>query len=137
MKMRLIGLFLFAILLMVSGCDDSSTNKIDGIWTIDMEATLDASPNLQIMMKGSSDEKKEQLAKEFDDSAIIIDVTRGTMSGKMAGTELPEESFTILSEGDDFVIIKEQSGKEKTFNIIDKNTISVDDSGVTLVLKRK
>lgn len=137
MRMRLIGVLLFAVLLMVSGCGDSSANKIDGTWTINMEATLDSSPELKATM-GDSPKAMEMLTGMLGDSTIIIDVTKSTVSGKMAGVKLPEEDFTILSEEDDVVTIKDASGREMEFNIVDENTISINGpNGTTIVLNRK
>lgn len=136
MRMRLIGVFLFAVLLMAYGCGGSSESKIDGTWVIDLEQTINLSPALKAQLDAEP-AAKDVIKAMLGESSIIIDTTKGTVSGKMAGVDLPEEKFTILSEEDNIVIIKDESNNEMEFNIVDDNTLSLNDpSGVTLFLKR-
>ena len=140
MKMRLFGIFLFAALLMAYGCggsSDSSDSKIHGTWTIDIEQTINSSAELKAQME-QEPATKDMLKAMLGESAIIIDAQKGTVSGKMVGVDLPEEKFTILAEEGDTVKIKDESGNEMDFKVIDENTLAINDpGGMQLILKRK
>ena len=142
MRMRLFGIFLFAVLLMAYGCGGSSDStspdsKIHGTWTIDIEQTINSSAELKAQME-QEPATKDMLKAMLGESSIIIDAQKGTVSGKMVGVDLPEEKFTILAEEGDTVKIKDESGNEMDFKVIDENTLAINDpGGMQLILKRK
>lgn len=141
MRMRLVGVFLFAVLLMAYGCgggsDSSSDSKIHGTWAIDIEQTIDSSAELKAQLD-KEPAARDMLKAMLGDSTIKIDADKGTVGGKMVGVELPEEKFTILSEDGDVVRIKDESGTEMELNVIDADTLGIKDpSGMMLILKRK
>ena len=141
MKMRLISALLFAVLLAAYGCgggsDSTSDSKIHGTWAIDIEQTVDSSEQLKAQLDAEP-AAREMLKAMLGDSTIVIDANKGTVSGKMVGVDLPEEKFTILAEEGDMVRIKDESGNEMAFTIVDANTLAIDDpSGMKLILVRK
>lgn len=141
MRMRLIGVFLFAVLLMAYGCggssDSSSDSKIHGTWAIDIEQTIESSAELKAQLDREP-AARDMLKAMLGDSTIVIDANKGTVGGKMVGVELPEEKFEILAEEGDIVRIKDASGTEMELKIIDSDTIGINDpSGMMLILKRK
>ena len=142
MRMRLFGIFLFAVLLMAYGCGGSSEStspdsKIHGTWTIDIEQTINSSAQLKAQLE-QEPATKDMLQAMLGESSIVIDTQKGTVSGKMVGVDLPEEKFTILAEEGDSVKIKDESGNEMDFIVIDENTLGINDpSGMQLILKRK
>lgn len=142
MRMRLFGIFLFAVLLMAYGCGGSSDStspdsKIHGTWTIDIEQTINSSAQLKAQLE-QEPATKDMLQAMLGESSIVIDTQKGTVSGKMVGVDLPEEKFTILAEEGDTVKIKDESGNEMDFIVIDENTLGINDpSGMQLILKRK
>ncbi len=142
MRMRLFGIFLFAVLLMAYGCGGSSDStspdsKIHGTWTIDIEQTINSSAQLKAQLE-QEPATKDMLQAMLGESSIVIDTQKGTVSGKMVGVDLPEEKFTILAEEGDIVKIKDESGNEMDFIVIDENTLGINDpSGMQLILKRK
>ncbi len=142
MRMRLFGIFLFAVLLMAYGCGGSSDStspdsKIHGTWTIDIEQTINSSAQLKAQLE-QEPATKDMLQAMLGESSIVIDTQKGTVSGKMVGVDLPEEKFTILAEEGDSVKIKDESGNEMDFIVIDENTLGINDpSGMQLILKRK
>ncbi len=141
MKLRLIGVFLFAVMLMTYGCgsdsSSSSANGINGTWAIDIEKTIDSSDEIKAQLAGEP-MAKEMLKNMLGDSFIVIDTEKGVMSGKMVGVDFPESKFTVVSEDGNTIKIKDDSNQEISVNIIDDNTISVSDpSGIEMVLVRK
>ena len=141
MRIRLIGVFLCAALLMAYGCGsgpDANSKGIHGSWMIDIDATLNATPELKAQSEANP-AAKEMLKAMLGDFNIVIDAEKSTISGKMAGTDLGEQKFTIAKQEGDVVIIKADDGTEMNLRIVDANTLEIKDpsQGMLLIFKKQ
>lgn len=137
MKLRLIGVFLFAIMLMTYGCGSDPTKVINGTWAIDFEKTIASSYELQAQLAGEPIDRV-LMKGMLSDSLIVIDTEKGVMSGKLVGIDFAESRFTVTSKDDNTIKIMDDLNQELIINIIDNNTISIGDpSGMKVILVRK
>ena len=141
MKMRLIGILLCAVMLMAYGCggsSDADKKGIHGSWTISIEDTLNATPELKAQ-SDANPAAKEMLKAMLGDFKIIIDTDKSTLSGRMAGTDLPEQKFTIAKEEGDMVTITADDGTAMDLRVVDANTLEIKDpsQGMLLIFKKQ
>lgn len=141
MKMRLIGVFLFTVLLMAFGCGGESSQQdgkgLHGSWNIDIDDTINASPELKTQIDANP-MAKDMLKAMLGDFNITFDTEKGVFSGKMAGTDLGEQKFTISSQDGDKITIKADDDTEMDFRLADENTLEIRDpqQGMLLIFKR-
>ena len=136
MKLHLTAIFLAAALLIglsgSNGFAEPSQNKIHGVWAVDIEKTIAASEE---MKKDLADDPAamEMLKAMLGNSFINIDTNRGVISGNLFEEEMPETKFTIVSDKNNIVKIKDEDGEETEITILNPNSISFSE----LVLVRK
>ena len=91
------------------------------------------------VINGFVEAAKEMLKAMLGDFKIIIDTDKSTLSGRMAGTDLPEQKFTIAKEEGDLVTITADDGTAMDLRVVDANTLEIKDpsQGMLLIFKKQ
>ena len=90
--------------LFLAACSNSSLEKINGQWLIDVEKTIAADPALQ--GDGTFATMERDMTKAvLRGMELAFDVPKKTVSGKLIGISFSNESFGVVSDSADAVTI--------------------------------